>query len=102
MLADVDARNIGVNLKSDSGLLLSKALQDYYSNGENSRYTTFVESYGGIDNLQKVVDGVTINARDPLTKDILNGNKISSISNNQLEALNRAFIEYLKNQTLNE
>jgi hypothetical protein len=49
-----------------------------------------------------VVDGVTINARDPLTKDILNGNKISSISNNQLEALNRAFIEYLKNQTLNE
>ena len=98
MLADIDAYNIGISLKSSSKL--SEVIKDYYSNGVSSRYTNFVNNNHGIDKLQIKTNNYTTNASwgGPIYTDILNDNKIknSKITNNQLKALNIAFMDFIK------
>ena len=66
----------------------------------NARYTNFVNNNHGIDNLQIKTNNYTTNASwgGPIYTDILNDNKIknSKITNNQLKALNIAFMDFIK------
>ncbi|PKM94319.1 MAG: hypothetical protein CVU84_12750 [Firmicutes bacterium HGW-Firmicutes-1] len=96
MLADVDGYNIGIEL--DSSTRLSKVLKDYYSDGVNNRYSSFVNNIGGFDALQERTNYYTTDASGPVKTKILNDFKVSKITYYQLNALNIAFMDYIKNK----
>ena len=98
MYADIDAYNIGIYLNNNPSKKLSEALNSYYSYDYTARYEYFVSNYGGIKNLQEGADRYTINASGKIKIDILNDNKISKITDNQLKALSAAFMNFIKKE----
>ena len=55
LLAGVDARNIS-NLMRDNNLTISQAYDQYYNHGgSDSRFTDFIDSYGGLSGLEDAI-----------------------------------------------
>jgi hypothetical protein len=75
MIADVDARNISQIYSSD--VSLSAMLSDYYSTNSSNRYSDFVNGYGGIENLEKLINSYT-SGNGPIKHSILNDNAKSA------------------------
>ncbi|MDP4146425.1 MAG: peptidoglycan-binding protein, partial [Bacillota bacterium] len=54
-LGDIDSVNISNMLKDNKNLLLSDAINKYYSEGANKRYSMFIDSFGGITNFELAI-----------------------------------------------
>ncbi|MGG2973077.1 hypothetical protein [Geobacillus stearothermophilus] len=103
ILADVDAVNIANMLKENPKLLLSDAIEKYYSkSGDvNRRFSEFIESFGGKKEFKEAVNGVNLKTGALI---LLDDNKwrYGLPTDNQGKAIRGAFIDYIFNQAAKE
>jgi hypothetical protein len=103
ILADVDAVNIANMLKENPKLLLSDAIEKYYSkSGDvNRRFSEFIESFGGKKEFKEAVYDVDLKTGLLILKDdnILH---YGTPTDNQVKAIRGAFIDYIFNQAAKE
>ncbi len=92
MIADIDALNMSKAV--GNGAYLSYYLREYYSNGVNNRYSSFISNSGGESGLYNMVEIVTQKDFHGITWPLYKGERANPTPN-ELLAIRRAFNNYI-------